>query len=194
MSGDKYTNAITGVNELLKSIVNDKDTKNTAMIVEFEGSTIKTTLELGTKIPETYKGKGTGGMTPLNQAIGETLEHVEKRRKNNYSEDDKVLVNIFTDGEENSSRGKFADKKLLDEYVQELKTKGFTITLIGTEEVVAYAINTLSLDASNTLVHNNTAADITRSFMDTVSARVMYSKSVSKGEDVTKRFYTKTLS
>jgi Mg-chelatase subunit ChlD len=194
MSGHKYVNAIAGVNELLKSIVNDTDTDNNAMIVEFEGSRIKTRLNLLESIPAKYEGMGTGGMTPLNQAIGETLETVYRTRKNNYSENDKVLVNIFTDGDENSSRGRFADSSVLGKYIKQLENEGFTITFVGTKNEVAYAINTLSMDASNTLVHDNTAADISRSFNATVMSRQMYSKSVSKGEDVKKSFYTKTLS
>jgi Mg-chelatase subunit ChlD len=194
MSGSKYVNAIDGVNELLKSIKNDTDTDNNVMIVEFEGDTISTRLDLGDKIPETYRGMGTNGMTPLNQAIGQTLEYVQKKRKSNFSESDKVLVNIFTDGGENSSRGKYANNKTLSDYITELQNNGFTITFVGTKTEVAYAINSLSMDASNTLVHNNTASDIKRSFNDTVLARQMYSKSVSLGEVVTDSFYTKKIS
>ena len=74
MSGSKYNNAIRGLNDLLKSIREDKDTKNNVLIVEFEGTTIKRRLKLEDSIPSEYRGMGTGGMTPLNQAIGETLE------------------------------------------------------------------------------------------------------------------------
>ena len=105
MSGGKYVNAITGLNELLVSIANDTDSENTATIVEFEDHNIKTRLDVATKIPKTYKG--TGGMTPLNQAIGETLEYIVKTRKDKYDVSDKILVNVFTDGGENSSQGKY---------------------------------------------------------------------------------------
>ena len=193
MSGGKYENAISGVNELLQSIAADTDTENNVMIVEFEDTNIKTRLDLGEKVPAKYKGMGTGGMTPLNQAIGETLEYVEKKRKKDYDVDDKVLVSIFTDGGENSSDGKFRDPKNLSKYIKELETKGFTITFIGTQQEVNYAIQALAMDATNTLVHTNTAASVKMSFDKTVSARVMYSKSVARGEDVKAQFYTKTM-
>lgn len=193
MSGGKYENAISGVNELLKSIVADTDTDNNVMIVEFEDKNIETRLDLGAKIPSSYKGMGTGGMTPLNQAIGQTLEYVEKKRKKEYGVNDKVLVSIFTDGGENSSGGKFRDPKKLSEYIKKLENEGFTITFIGTQQEVNYAIQALAMDASNTLVHTNTAASVKMSFDTTVKARMVYSKSVAKGEDVKAQFYTKTL-
>ena len=193
MSGGKYNNAINGVNELLKSIVEDTETENNVMIVEFEDSNIKTRLNLGDKIPKIYNGMGTGGMTPLNQAIGQTLEFVEAERKTNYNVNDKVLVSIFTDGGENSSTGKYKNPKTLSEYIKYLEANGFTITFIGTREEVNYAVNTLSMDLSNTLVHSNTAESVKDSFRTTVKARKLYSKSVSLGEDVKDNFYTKTL-
>ena len=193
MSGGKYERAISGVNELLVSISQDTDTNNTVTVVEFESSSIKRRLDAVTKIPSKYKGMGTGGSTPLNQALGETLEYIVGVRKDKFDESDKILVNVLTDGEENSSYGKYANKELLGEYIKELESKGVTVTFIGTKKEVAYAVNHLSMDISNTMVHDNTAADITRSFGDTVLARKAYSKSVSRGEDVKKSFYTKTI-
>jgi Mg-chelatase subunit ChlD len=193
MGGSKYEKAISGVNELLVSISQDTDTKNTVTIVEFESSSIKRRVDVAVKIPTEYKGMGTGGSTPLNQALGETLEYIIDVRKNKFNESDKILVNVLTDGEENSSNGKYANKTLLGQYIKELEEKGVTVTFIGTKKEVAYAINYLSMDASNTMVHDNTAADITRSFGATVLARQAYSKSVSRGEDVKKSFYTKTI-
>lgn len=193
MSGSKYENAISGVNELLQSISNDTDTDNNVMIVEFEERNIKTRLDLGEKVPTKYKGMGTGGMTPLNQAIGETLEYVEKTRKKNYDVADKVLVSIFTDGGENSSTGVFRDPKNLSEYIKELESKGFTITFIGTQQEVNYAIQALAMDVTNTLVHTNTAASVKMSFNKTLKSRMAYSKAVANGEDVTRGFYTKSL-
>ena len=193
MGGGKYERAISGVNELLVSISQDTDTNNTVTVVEFESSSIERRLDVVTKIPNKYEGMGTGGSTPLNQALGETLEYIVGVRKRKFDKSDKILVNVLTDGEENSSHGKYANKQLLGEYIKELESKGVTVTFIGTKNEVAYAVNHLSMDISNTMVHNNTAADITRSFKATVNARQAYSKSVSRGEDVKTSFYTKTI-
>lgn len=58
MSGGKYENAISGVNELLQSIAADTNTENNVMIVEFEDTNIKTRLDLGEKVPTKYRGYG----------------------------------------------------------------------------------------------------------------------------------------
>ena len=194
MSGGKYFNAINGVNELLKSITQDTDTNNNVLIVEFEQNNIKRRLLLNEPVPNQYVGMGTGGMTPLNQAIGETLEFVDSERSMRFGKKDKVLVSIFTDGGENSSKGKYSKPEYLSNYIKKLQAQGFTINFIGTQNEVNYAIQTLGMDATNTNVHDNTARGISSSFDKTLKARVQYSKSVSKGEDVVTNFYTKTLS
>jgi Mg-chelatase subunit ChlD len=193
MHGDKYVSAINGVNELLDSISKDTDTVNTVTIVEFESYSIKRRVDVTNDIPKKYVGMGTGGSTPYLQAIGETLDYIVGVRKSKFNESDKILVSILSDGEENSSRGKYAEKNVLKSYIKDLESKGVTVTFIGTQKDVSYAINYLSMDATNTIVHNNTAEDITRSFKATVSARNFYSKSVSRGEDVKTNFYTKTI-
>ncbi len=189
MSGIKYQNAIEGVNELLVSIKGDTLTRNTVTLVEFEEQRIARRLNLVEGYTSAYIGMGTGGMTPLNQAIGETLEYVASK----VGPNDKVLVNVFTDGGENSSRGKYSDPRVLKSYIDELEARGFTVTFIGTKNEVNYAINTLNLKASNTLVHENTGASVKKSFDRTVRSRQAYSKSVSLGEDVTLDFYTKSI-
>jgi Mg-chelatase subunit ChlD len=196
MTGSKYSNAIDGVNELLKDIKTDTDTDNTVTVVEFEGSSIKRILDILNTIPDTYGGMGTGGSTPLNQAIGETLEYIHLARKTKYSESDKVLINIFTDGEENSSRGTYGGyngQKILGDMIKQYEKEGFTITFMGTKSEVKYAVDILNLKESNTLTHMNTASSIKMSYDNTKKARMMYSKSVSRGEEVTQDFYTKTV-
>ncbi len=192
-AGQKYYNAIQGVNELLASISQDTDSDNNVMIVEFEGRKISQRVKLTEPTPSKYLPMGTGGNTPLNQAIGETLEAVKILRETQFNTSDKVLVNIFTDGGENDSVGKFANPHLLATYIKELENDGFTITFIGTKNEVNYAVQTLGMASTNTMVHNNTSADISRSFLRTVKARTSYSKSVAKGEDVKDNFYTKTV-
>lgn len=192
MAGQKYHNAISGVNELLKSIKADNLTDNNVLIVEFEERNIKHRLGLDQPIPEMYIGMGHGGMTPLNQAIGETLEFVVSERKAKHTPTTKVLVNIFTDGGENSSSGMYRDPSNLKKFITELESDGFTITFIGTQAEVNYAVNTLHMDSSNTLVHDNTAKGINTAYSATLRSRVSYSKAVADGEDVTRGFYSKS--
>jgi Mg-chelatase subunit ChlD len=193
MSGSKYTSAINGLNEILNGIHSDVDSENTLTIVEFEGSSIVRRVLPNQTIPKTYRGMGCGGSTPYLQAIGETLEFIVQERVGNYDVNDKVLVNVFSDGEENTSTGKFSEPKVLKNYINELKNEGVTVTFVGTQSDVKYAVDYLAMDASNTLIHANTAASIKMSFNTTLKARAVYSKKVSLGEDVKTAFYSKTI-
>lgn len=194
MGGSKYDNAISGLNELIKSIKSDVDSENTLTIVEFEGHSVTTRLKTTKDIPEIYHGMGTGGMTPLNKAVGETIEEIVLLRAKKYNVSDKILVNVFTDGGENSSHGsKYANSKFLGNYIKKLEDESVTVTFIGTEEEVAYATQDLKLNISNTLVHDNSALGVMDAFNTTVLARTAYSKSVASGEDVKIDFYTKVM-
>lgn len=196
-SQGRYTNAMLGVNTMLADIKKDEYTENYVQIIEFADHDIRTTLKLTKDVPESYKGRGAGGWTPLNQAVGETLEKIIVTREKDFDANVKILVSVLTDGEENYSEGKWHNSRgggqLLGNLIKDLESKGVTVTFMGAKNEVNYAIDTLSLQASNTLVHDNTGADILRSYERTVTARQLYSKSVSRGEDVKESFYTKSL-
>jgi Mg-chelatase subunit ChlD len=191
--GSRYATALEGINELLVNIKRDTDSVNHTMIVEFEERNIVTTLPLTQTPPEAYAGMGTGGGTPLNEAVGETLEKIVEIRAKDFDVNDKILINVFTDGGENYSKGKYADKRFLGEYIKALEAQGVTVTFMGTQTEVNYAINHLNLKSSNTLAHDNTSRGIKMSFDRTVKARQAYSKSVAMGQDVTESFYTKSV-
>lgn len=191
---NKYTHAITGVNELLTSIAADQETINTVTIIEFEGSSIRRTLETTEKIPLSYRGRGIGGATPLNKAVGETLESMLHVRLALYAEEDKILVSVFTDGEENASHGSiYQDPAYLGKFITSLVDQGVTVTYMGTKRDVQYAIVKMNLASTNTLVHDNTGAGVALAFASTVRSRTAYSKSVAMGQDVTQNFYSKTV-
>ena len=182
MAGVRYRNAMSGVNELLKGICEDQFTNNTLTIVEFRNTSIRKEIFMSSSIPNNYDGIGADGSTPLNQAVGQTCEDVLKHRNN-----------VFTDGGENTSIGKYKDPYVLSTFIKKLEGEGFTVTFQGTQSEVNYAINTLNLSSSNTSVHDNSASGIAQSFMRTAKARQLYSKSVAKGEAVTSNFYSKTV-
>jgi len=193
----RYINAMLGVNTMLADIKKDEYTENYVQIIEFANHDIVTMVKLTNEIPDSYKGRGAGGWTPLNQAVGETLEKIIVTREKEFDANVKILVNVLTDGEENYSEGKWHNARgggqLLGQIIKALESQGVTVTFMGAKNEVNYAIDILNLQSSNTLVHDNTGADILRSYERTVTARQLYSKSVSKGEDVKESFYTKTL-
>lgn len=187
MSGAKLRGAVQGINEEVAELKKDPSgVEHTHSIVEFSNSSdIKTVCwKVPIKEVTTYNTYDRG-MTALNQAVGETLQRLVKEQ----SGTDKVLVKIFTDGGENNSSGPFKDKKILAEFIKECEDKGITVTFIGTEVDVKTVINTLNIDASNTLTHDNTSAGIYASSLTRSAATLAYSQKVLKKQDVSKGFY-----
>jgi hypothetical protein len=119
----------------------------------------------------------------LFDAIGKSVESL----KPNLQPGDKVLVNIYTDGQENSSRHFTAEA--INTLIKALSETGWTFTFIGTKEDVAYAQSRLSFKASNTLIYDGTAKGLEKSFMVNNVSRSAYSSAVADGLDVSEGFF-----
>lgn len=179
MDGSKLNSAIKGINKEIEELQKENNVDYFFTLVHF-GSDIKTQY-YKEPISNVKKVKiYSTGWTALYQAIGETLE--------NYNEDCPVLVKIFTDGEENDSTGKYETAYAVKSLLDSLKSKNYTVTFVGTEYDVKQIQKTLSISEANTLVHNNTAESISRSFTKSMAATKKYSNAVANNE------YTKTLS
>lgn len=124
------------------------------------------------------------GYTALYDAVYNTLTDIV------IPEGDKVLVKIFTDGEENSSRRSASEVQKL---IKACEAKGYTITFVGTKRDVQVIQSKLSIDASNTAVHDNTGAGVREVFRSSAQATSLYTKSIANGEEVTRGFFTKTI-
>lgn len=123
--------------------------------------------------------------TPLYDAIGHGLSRVKKIVEDKKKVD--VLVTIFTDGEENSSKeytGEAIKKK-----IEELKNKQWTFTYTGTDHDVYRSANSLSIGNVVQFNKDDSAMDLV--FQQEREARFIYSEKIrskkNKGED----FYTK---
>lgn len=127
---------------------------------------------------------GRGG-TALNDAIMMTLLAIDEVKR----PEDKVLVNIYTDGGENASRKYHA--RQVKEKIDILSEQGYTITFIGTDQDVDYMVRNLNVTRSNTMSYDGTSQGLSRSMSINSAARTEYSSKVAKGEDVTKDFYKK---
>ena len=123
------------------------------------------------------------GSTALYDAIGKTFQKLDKSVKNG----EKVLVNIYTDGQENSSREFTA--QLISRAIEDLKSKGYTVTFIGTNHDVAYVVHNLKIHESNTLAYDGSGAGLDKAMTLNSTARSNYSAKLQKGEDVSLGFY-----
>lgn len=206
MSGVKYNNAIKGINA---DIAQSKSVATTTLgltstmtIVEFSNHN-SARFEPFMKpiaLTKNLTLRNMGGKTALYETIGLTIEKLLQ----NKQKEDKVLLKIFTDGEENNSLGKYAspDKgwgrnktsPILSALIKKVQDEdNFTVTFVGTVHDTQTMIKNLNVDESNTLVHDNTAQGVKKSFETSAGATMLYMASASRGEDVSKNFYTKTL-
>ena len=177
--------ALNGINEEIETLANsnDGDYIQTVVVFNLSHKTIFSRVPIK-QIFSKISVNAYGG-TALYQTVGETLEKLLREK----DPDEKVLVKIFTDGEENSSRGKYRDSRELFNLIEECQSKGFTITFVGTDRDVNRIVNAVGIDISNTLSHNNTPDDIKRVYAQTISATTAYRSAVNDGLDVTKGFY-----
>jgi hypothetical protein len=172
-----------GINRGIKELKEDKNNVTyTYTLCDFSDDIrfLHTTDPL-TVVTE-YRGV-TRGSTALYDAIGDSIAKVSPVKK----DADVVLVNIYTDGQENSSRRYNAQK--IATLIEELGSLGWTFTFIGTVEDVKYAQRNLKFHDSNTLIHDNTERGMESAFMTNSVSRSSYSSKVAAGEDVSKGFY-----
>lgn len=189
MYGGKYDNAVEGINVEIKTLKDQTEINYTQSLVEFaESSNIRKQIWFqDIKEVNAFQGKNFYQNTALNDAIGFTINEVYKSMK----EGDKVLLKIFTDGQENASK-KYSSSTV-QKLIKEAETRGFTITFEGTQSDTQFAIRNYGISQSNTHVHDNTARGVKMSAETRVAATVAYSKSLLAGEDVTLNFYTKSI-
>lgn len=126
---------------------------------------------------------GRGGTALSDTIIASIDRALTLKRK-----EDKVLINIYTDGDENCSRASYTQAK---NRISASEKDGIVVTFIGTKYDTSRAISNYGLHQSNTMVYDGTAQGMSMSMQETSSARSVFSKKVVAGESVTKGFYKK---
>lgn len=183
MEGSKYNAAVKGINVGVKSLKEDKaDVNYSYTLCDFSEDIIFRSTTDSLKNVKEFNGE-TRGSTSLYDAIGGSIKIIKEVKKST----DKVLINIYTDGQENSSR-KYTGAQIASS-IKELSEQGWTFTFIGTKMDVEYAQRHLKFDISNTLVHDNTGSGMEKAFLTNNLSRSSYSAKVEAGEDVSKGFY-----
>jgi Mg-chelatase subunit ChlD len=183
MQGSKFNAALTGINQGIKELqVNNLPINYTYTLCDFSQDVLFPFVAVNPTSVSTIR-LSTRGTTALYDAIGNSIKKINAIR----NQDDKVLINVYTDGQENASREFNAIS--IAKLIKESAEKGITVTFVGTSHDTEYVIKNIHIDVSNTSVYDGSAQDLARGFEKTKSARVSYSSSVLKGEDVSKGFY-----
>ena len=138
--------AINGMNETVQSIRDaqnkHEDQEHIVTLVSFNSSDIKTIYDCvpAAEVKElTDNDYNPSCCTPLYDAMGYALNELRPK----VGSEDKVLVTIITDGEENSSSE--YDGKAIKALVEELKGKGWVFAYIGANQDVEAVAATISI-------------------------------------------------
>jgi uncharacterized protein YegL len=190
MQGGKMKSALTGINQEMTDMRKDDSTEVTQTIVHFsDPNDIQTFCWKSPLGKVEHFSTKVRGCTALLETVGNTLTKLLTEANGK----DKVLVKIFTDGQENATSltSPWRNPKAVSDLIKQCENKGFTITFVGTEEDVAYVVNLLSIDASNTLAHDNTEKGVLSTYNMSMASTAKYRGAAARGEDVTRNFFTK---
>jgi uncharacterized protein YegL len=184
MEGGKFNNALLGLQNELKELKENTEINylTTFCYFSYPSDIVIPHFRQFVKDVNSINARCYGN-TALYDAIGQILTRV----KNTTQPGEKVLINITTDGEENSSRE--WNRSSVAKLIKECETLGFTVTFVGTERDVKEVVRNLNVDYSNTLVHDNTSQGVADSFNTRSMATKSYSAKVLNNEDVLTGFY-----
>jgi len=183
---------INGFNEVLASGKLDA-VKNNVVLHEYLskfGSPGNNTWQQNVEALTNSSYRPGQGSTALWDAVGFAMKKIEETLPV-LPKDTQVLLTIFTDGEENSSR--VWNNDLIKNRIQQKQAEGWTITFIGAgdeAEVQAVAQN-VGIFATNTMSYANNSAGTQAAFASVARSRSSYTKKVSQGEAVTDGFFAK---
>lgn len=183
MRGPKIKGAVEGINNGVSELKKDTIANYTYTLCDFSGrgdanySQIKTPIDRVSTVYFT-----TRNMTALYDAIDNTLDILEKQ----VNADEKVLINIYTDGQDNQSKLKASD---IAKRIERLKVRGYTVTFIGTNSDTDFIVKNMGVDESNTLKYDGSGEGLTMSMQANSASRSAYATKVAAGEDVSKGFY-----
>jgi Mg-chelatase subunit ChlD len=121
--------------------------------------------------------------TPLYDAIG--FSCAKLRQLTGNSKNHNVLVTILTDGEENASAE--YDGTAIKRLIEELKSKNWTFTYIGTEHDVEQAA--MSISINNTVMFCKDEDSMKAMFLMESKAREKYSQKIREDKETSDDFY-----
>jgi len=122
-------------------------------------------------------------MTPLYDAMGHGMAKIEKEVSE--LKDYNVLVTILTDGEENASKEYSGPQ--IKMWIQELKTKNWTFTYIGTDHDVEHFAQNIAIN--NYMRFDKTSQGVTLLFQQERLSREQYLRKIINKEDTQSGYF-----
>jgi len=194
MAGSKYNNSAIGIQKELEWLKTQTDVNYTASVVEFIQKDYASDVvninnhgmflspsNLVLKFKSAY-----GCNTPLYKAVLDIITNI----KTKALDTDKVLLKVYTDGENNRLEEYKTECKRV---IQEVQKKNFTVTFVGTKRDLDKIIYDLDLEESNCLAIEDSGEGFETAFKMSMASTQCYTKSVLKGKDVSTGFYKKII-
>lgn len=208
-SNTKYGSSVDGINEEINILKGDKTANYLFGVSEFDardngkwGKDHGNTMKLNEAVVikdivdvATFEGQGPFGGTPLYEAIAITIQNLLALKR----DEDRVLLKIFTDGDENMSQNGWGRleggaKKLFDLIEKVKKESKFTVTFIGTPHDTESVIKNLGIDVGNTFTYDGTARGAKMSMRHATGQTMAFVADVAeRGIETSSTFYTKTV-
>lgn len=154
----KYDVAMKGINDEINALKKKDEGDVNISVFEFDsmkhGQERITEHYFNTKLAKVddIKFKGAEGNTPLYQ----TIAYVINKMLVTATNDDTVLIKIFTDGAHNCSWG-ITEAECRDLIKSVEDKREFVITFIGTQQDTRHMINNLGLNTGNTISYDGTS-------------------------------------
>jgi uncharacterized protein YegL len=155
---------IQGFNELVQSVQGlaheFPHKKQVVSLTTFNGISIQEKLFLQdatTLQPLTLADYCPTSMTPLHDAMGQSLSKLRQVLAATGAADYQVLVTVLTDGEENAS--KEYSRPMIRQLVEQLKEQGWTFAYIGANHDVDQAADGLAIGNKLAFKQNATQMD-----------------------------------
>jgi hypothetical protein len=177
MQGRKFSNALDGIKSILRDNLHDSSISFTIAKLgsRFEGMVCE---GIPRYVLDFLDRDDLGHLSPTASAtalwdsvIG--LDHIIKA-----GEEDAVVINIFTDGQDNNSRK--GPHHAMD-IVNGWKRKKHTVTFMGTHSDVNFIGSKLDIDKSNLLGYENSSAGVETAFRTFNVSTVSYIADVKAG-------------
>lgn len=168
---------IQGVNDLVHTLqglaCEFPHNKQLLSLTTFNGHGIheKWVLQDVTTLPPlTLDDFNPSSLTPLLDAMGQSLQHLRQVLAASGTATDPVLVTVLTDGEENASQT--YSRPQIRDLVDQLKQQGWTFTYIGANHDIELAAEGLAID--NTLGFVQSSGQMAAMFAQERLARCRY--------------------
>ena len=156
---------IRGFNELVQSVQGlareFPEKKQVVSLTTFNGAGIREKLflqESSALQPLTLADYRPDSMTPLHDAIGQSVSRLRNVLTTTGAVNYQVLVTVLTDGEENAS--KEFTRPVIKQLIEQLKEQGWTFTYIGANHDVDRAADGLAIDNKLAFTQNAEEMDV----------------------------------